>query len=248
MNKENSARQKIEAKILEEALSKVEREVNFKDHRIIVLAKDSWHPGVIGIVASRIQDRFYRPAILIAMKGNVGKGSGRSIDRFDLFEALMNAKDCLIDFGGHEVACGLSIHKKDVEKFRDKINEYARGKMKDADLSPMINIDADMPLSDLSQNLIQELDMLRPYGPENPRPVFSSCDIQLKDEPKLIGRNGFKIWVRREGIACEAVSFKRDSMSIPQVGQFLDIAYSPSINSWQGIESIQLDLKDIRVK
>lgn len=248
LNNENRARQRIESKILDEALLKVEKEVNFKEHRVIVIAQDGWHPGVIGIVASRIQGRYYRPVILIALKGNIGKGSGRSIDRFHLFEALMDSKDCLINFGGHEAACGLSIHKKDLDKFRQKINIYAQKKIKDSDLFPRLDIDVEMPLESVNQNLIDELEMLGPYGPENPKPVFVSSGIILRDEPRLIGKNGFKMWVKTDRTACEAISFKRDLVEIPAVGEVFDIAYSPSINNWRGIETIQLDLKDIRLR
>jgi len=247
LNKENSNRQKIEAKILSEAILKAEREINFKDHRVIVLAKEGWHPGVIGIVASRIQDRYYRPTIMIALKGNTGKGSGRSIDGFHLFNALIFSEDCLLNFGGHEAACGLSIHTENIDKFRDKINGYARDNILDKDLSPRLSIDVDMPLSSLSQELITELNMLEPYGPGNPRPIFVSSGISVRGEPRFIGRNGVKMWVGTEGIACEAISFKRDTIDIPAPGQILDIAYSPSINTWQGIESIQLDLRDVRI-
>ncbi len=248
LNKENRSRQKIEAEILDEAISKVEREVNFKEHRVIVLAKDGWHPGVIGIVASRIQEKYYRPTILIAIKEDIGKGSGRSIDKFHLFDALMNVKNHLLNFGGHQKACGLSIHKSNISKFRDEINIYAKKNISDTDLFPKIDIDVDIPLSNLNMSFINELALLKPYGPENPRPVFSSSRVMLKDEPRYIGRNGFKMWVTSGGITCEAVSFRRASIDIPKPGQILDIVYSPDINSWGGIDSIQLDLRDIRVR
>jgi len=118
LDTENRNRQKIESKILEEALSKVEREVNFKHHKIIVLASEGWHAGVIGIVASRIADRFHRPAILISLDGKYGKGSGRSVERFNLFDVLIQCKDLLMGFGGHEGACGLTIDKDKVDEFR----------------------------------------------------------------------------------------------------------------------------------
>jgi len=248
LNKENANRQKIEARMMDEALSKVEREVNFKDHRVIVLAGDGWHPGVIGIAASRIQERFYRPTIMIALKGKTGKGSGRSIHKFHLFNSLEHAKDCLIDFGGHETACGLSINRKDVDRFRDKINAYAMKMIKDEDLLPSINVDVDIPLSHLNERLISELDLLKPYGPDNPRPVFMSSGIMLSAEPRFVGKNGFKMWLKSDGFACEAISFRRSAMPIPAMGESIDIAYTPGMNNWQGIESIQLDLRDIRVR
>jgi len=248
LNQENRNRQRIEKEILEEAISMVERDINFKEHRVIVLAKEGWHAGVIGIVSSRIQEKYYRPAILIAIEDDVGKGSARSIDNFNLFNALINSKEYLIDFGGHEAACGLSIYRKDIDKFNEEINKYAKENIKDADLLPKLDIDIDMPLSELNFDLINELELLKPYGPDNPRPVFLSSGIALRNEPKFIARNGFKIWVSSGSVTCEAISFRRELMEVPKAGQTVDIAYSPSINNWQGIDSIQLDLCDIKIR
>lgn len=247
LNRENRSRQRIERAVLYEAMEKVEREINFKESRIIVLSASGWHTGVIGIVASRIIEKFYRPTIIIALDGNRGKGSGRSIDNFHLFNAINSCKEYLIDFGGHEGACGLSIHKKDIKKFTEKINEIATKLIGDEDLYPTLDIDAEVKLSDLSERLVEELGLLIPFGPENPRPVFSSKDACLKNEPRRIAKNGLKMWVTDEKTTCEAVKFSADGLSLPQKGTRINLVYSPSINTWQGLTSLQLDLKDFRV-
>ncbi|MDD5439725.1 MAG: single-stranded-DNA-specific exonuclease RecJ [Candidatus Omnitrophica bacterium] len=252
LNRENTGRQKIEADILEAALAKVEREVNFKDHRVIVLSDEGWHAGVIGIVASRIQERYYRPTIMITVQNGVGKGSGRSIDKFNLFNALQASRDSLIDFGGHEAACGLSIDMKNIDVFREKINDYARQVMRDTDFVPSLDVDIEMPLAAINQQLIDELDILEPFGPGNPRPVFSTPNITLQDEPRYVGKNGVKVWIRNRGSlrtqpVCEAISFKRNAMTIPNRGDTVDLAYTLGLNTWQGITSIQLELKDLRI-
>jgi len=246
MDGENRNRQKIEARILDEALAKVEREVNFKDHKVIVLASENWHPGVIGIVASRIADRFYRPAILISLDGKFGKGSGRSIENFHLFEYLLRCKDSLIGFGGHESACGVSISKDKVGEFRDKINIEAARDAAIEIFSPKLDIDMDVPLNMLSENVINEIDCLAPFGSDNPRPVLASRNLVVRDGPRQIGKNGFKIWVTDNKVTCEAVSFGRSNISAPDHGSSLDIAYIPSINNWQGVNSVQLELKDVK--
>jgi len=246
LDAENRSRQKIEAGILEEALSKVDREVNFKHHRVIVLAQEGWHPGVIGIVASRIADRFYRPAILISLDGKYGKGSGRSIDGFHLFEYLLRCKDSLVGFGGHESACGITIAKDRITEFRDRINAEAANNASEGIFSPKLDIEMDIRLSDLNEDVIDEIESLSPFGSENPKPVLASRNLIVKDGPRRIGKNGFKIWVTDDRVTCEAVSFGRSDMELPRPGQTLDLAYSPSINSWQGVDSIQLELKDIR--
>lgn len=246
LDAENRSRQKIEAGILEEALSKVDREVNFKNHRVIVLAQEGWHPGVIGIVASRIADRFYRPAILISLDGKYGKGSGRSIDGFHLFEYLLKCKDTLVGFGGHESACGITIQKERIDEFREMINAQAANDVDESIFNPKLDIEMDIRLSELNESVISEIESLSPFGSENPKPVLSSCNLIVKDGPRRIGKNGFKIWVTDNHVTCEAVSFGKSDMELPRPGQSLDLAYSPSINSWQGVDSIQLELKDIR--
>ncbi|MGB2705686.1 MAG: single-stranded-DNA-specific exonuclease RecJ [Candidatus Omnitrophota bacterium] len=248
LNRENRSRQRIERKVLAEAMEKVEREINFKESRVIVLSGANWHTGVIGIVASRIIDKFYRPTIIIALEGSRGKGSGRSIDNFHLFNAINSCKDCLIDFGGHEGACGLSIHKKDIKKFTDRINAVAKKLILDEDLYPTLEIDAEVRLSEVTERLVEELGLLIPFGPENPRPVFFSRNAYLKSEPRRIARSGLKMWVTDEKTTCEAVKFSAEGLNIPSKGAMINLVYSPSINTWQGLTSLQLDLKDFKVR
>jgi single-stranded-DNA-specific exonuclease len=246
LDTENRNRQKIESKILDDALSKVEREVNFKHHRIIVLASESWHAGVIGIVASRIADRFHRPTILISLDGKHGKGSGRSVEKFNLFDVLIQCKDLLMGFGGHEGACGLTIEKDNIDTFRDMINEEAARYVSEDVFSPQLDIDMEIPLNSLTEGVIREIETLAPFGEENPRPVFSSRNLIVKDGPRQIGKKGFKMWVTDNNITCEAVSFGRTEILTPKTGSGVDLAYVPSINEWQGLQSIQLELKDVR--
>ncbi|OGW85802.1 MAG: single-stranded-DNA-specific exonuclease RecJ [Omnitrophica bacterium RIFCSPLOWO2_01_FULL_45_10] len=245
LNTENRNRQKIEAQILEEAFSKVEREVNFKYHRVIVLESRNWHPGVIGIVASRIADRFYRPTILISLDGKQGKGSGRSIESFHLFEYLFKCKDLLVGFGGHEAACGITIEKEKIGEFRDRINKEAACNIEESVFSPKLDIDMDIPLNLLNEGVLDEIESLSPFGPDNRRPIFSSRGLAVKEPATRIGKNGFKIWVTDDRITCEAVSFGRSALTPPDAGSKLDLAYTPSINNWQGLQSIQLELHDV---
>ena len=246
LNAENRNRQKIEAGILEEALLKVEREVNFKHHKIIVLGSENWHPGVIGIVASKIANRFYRPTILVSLDGILGKGSGRSIDNFNLFDAILKCKDILIGFGGHEAACGITIEKDKLDDFREKINSRISEDINEEIFSPQLDIDMEIPLNTLTEDVIGQIESLAPFGEENPRPVFSSCDLVVKEGVRQIGNGGFKIWVTDNSTTCEAVSFGRSGLDVPKAGSGVNLAYIPSINDWQGLQSIQLELKDIR--
>ena len=248
LNDDNRSRQQLEAKTLSEALAKIEQEVNFKHHRVIVLYKDDWHPGVIGIVASRIVERFYRPAILLTSKDNgLAKGSGRSIDNFHLFDALIKCGDLLEEFGGHSKACGLSIRTSRIEDFKLAINNYALENVVSQDLSPSLEVDAEIPLSLLSEELIAAIDSLAPFGNGNPRPVFATKAVSLKSRPQVLGKNTLKLWVSDGDITCQAVGFKMaDSFSAPDMPEVLDIAYTVGLNRWQGVTSIELNLKDLR--
>lgn len=247
LNEENRNRQRIERIVLDEAMEKIEREVNFKNSRVIVLSGAGWHRGVLGIVASRIIDKFYRPAIVISVDDNIGKGSGRSIDNFHLFNAINACSKHLIDFGGHEGACGILIDKKNIGKFNEDINLFAQKEMRDEILSPTLDIDLEAGLSELTDKLVEEIELLAPFGPFNPRPVFITNDAYLRNEPRRLTRNGLKMWVTDNKATCEAIVFGREDLDVPYKGSKVNLVYSPSINTWQGITSLQLDLKDLKL-
>jgi len=245
---DNRARQQLEAKILSEALAKIDKEVNFKKHRVIILHSDNWHPGVIGIVASRITERFFRPTILFSSKeGRMAKGSGRSIDNFHLFQALSSCSEFLSEFGGHKKACGLSMKLDDIDNFRDAINAYAQDSVSPEAFIPDIKIDAEIPLSFLNEEFIKQIENLGPFGQGNPKPVFVSTGISIKSAPRIVGKNTLKMWVSDANITCSAVGFKMADMFTPGWEHGLvDIVYTPALNQWHGTSSIELYLKDLR--
>ena len=244
LDKSNRERQAMEAAILKEAISKVEREVNFKEHRVIVLHGDKWHPGVIGIVASRIVEKFYRPTILVAFSENTGKGSGRSIRNFHLFEALSKCKEHLIEFGGHEHAAGITISRENIDAFRDSLNAVV---LQPLDLVPRLEIDAWISLKDITRKFLKELELLEPFGVGNRKPVFAVKGLSLKAKPKILNYNTLKIWVTDGELTYEAVGFKKAlDYKLDSASLVFDLAFTPSINVWQGQESIQLQLKDLK--
>ncbi|MDD4202502.1 MAG: single-stranded-DNA-specific exonuclease RecJ [Candidatus Omnitrophica bacterium] len=247
LNEENARRQKIEADITTQAKEIVEREFDFKKDMVIVIEEDKWHSGVIGIVASRLVDKYHRPSIVIALDKDNGKGSGRSIPGFDLFKAISHCKDTLEGYGGHEMACGININIVNIEQFKKQINEYAKNNLDKKMLIPRVDIDACIDMSIISKELIQQLDMLKPFGPGNRKPVLASKALSLQVDSKAVGKNGIKMWVKSRGASYEAICFNKDNISIPGMREAFDMVYTPSINTWQGLESIQLEIKDIRV-
>lgn len=249
LDKNNRERQAMEAEILKEAISKVEREVNFKEHKVIVLHGDKWHPGVIGIVASRIVEKFYRPTVLVAFNENIGKGSGRSIKNFHLFDALSKCKEHLIEFGGHEHAAGITISKENIDVFRERLNAVAHETLQPLDLIPRLEIDAWISLKEITKRFLKELELLEPFGVGNRKPVFAVKGLSLKAKPKILNYNTLKIWVTDGELTYEAVGFKKAlDYKLDPASSIFDLAFTPSINNWQGQELIQLQLKDLKTK
>jgi len=248
LDKQNRDRQKIQEKVLSEALNLVEKEVNFKDQNIIVVSQEGWHPGVLGIVASRITEKFYRPTIVISLENGVGKGSARSIENFHLFDALTKCSHLLEEFGGHRHAAGLTILRGNIAQFKKMINEFAKLNILPDDLSPSLNIDCQVPLSALNIEAVRDIDNLAPFGMGNPTPVLCSRNLKIKSEPMLMGRETIKFWVSDGKFTAQVVGFGRaDLLSALLPDTSLDLVYSPSIDDWQEEPTVQLELKDIKI-
>lgn len=247
----NTERQRIEADILEQALKMVEEEHDLENDPVIVLADDRWHSGVIGIVASKLAERHYRPTILIALKDEKGKGSGRSIPSFHLYDSLATCRDLLNAFGGHSHAAGLEIQRDRVPLLRRRLNDYARGVLKGDDLVPRLNVDAEIALDQLSREVVKEIQLLEPHGYGNPSPVLSASNLRLAGEPKIIGKTGDHIsfYVVQGKHSLKAIGFgMADRYEELQLNRRrpLSLAFAPIINEWQGRESVELQIKDMR--
>jgi len=249
LNDTNRKRQRIEEKIFQEALSKIEREVNFKEQSIIVVGGDDWHPGVVGIVASKLADRYYRPAFVLGLKDHVYHGSGRSINNFHLFDALSECESLLQSYGGHRQAAGISVLKGDLDQFRDMINSIAKLRLKPEDLVPELNIEADIPLSTWKDHdLVAKIDEFAPFGVGNPRPVFCSRNLFLKSEPTSLGRKTLRLWVSDGELTCKAIGFGLSNYrELISENSRLDLAYSISIDTWHEPVA-QLEIKDIKLR
>ncbi|MFH1797879.1 MAG: single-stranded-DNA-specific exonuclease RecJ [Candidatus Omnitrophota bacterium] len=247
LDRENKNRQAIEKDILKQALARAKDEIDLDSERVIVLASDSWHAGVIGIVASRLTEEYSKPVILIALKEGMGKGSGRGVEGFNLFGAVDSAKEYLLNFGGHKEACGIRIKEEDIEHFRKKINETAKEYFeKESVDEPRLKIDYSLPFSLLSKKFVNELNALMPHGHGNREPIFSSNRLTVKNTPRTIGRNGLKFLVSSGSIACEAVHFGKKFTVQPRQGDIIDLAYTLSINTWNNVDSIQLNIEDLQ--
>lgn len=245
----NRQRQKVEAKILEEAEEMINREMNFKEQKVIVIAKEDWHQGVLGIVASKLADRFYRPAIVISLNENLCKGSARSIKNFHLFDALMDCKELLNSFGGHAHAAGLLITKDNIDDFRLSINKLAHDRLNLEDLLPSMDIDLELALSDINEEMARELESLEPFGMGNPEPLFYTRGLKLKSQVQSLSRETLKFWVTDGAVTYQVIAFGMVSLldSLMQAGSF-DLVYTPKIDTWRLDESLILEAKDIFFK
>jgi single-stranded-DNA-specific exonuclease len=248
LNNENKNRQKMEELVLKQAVARVERDVDFTRQRVIVLEDDSWHRGVIGIVASRLVDKFYRPTVIISIDGSEGRGSCRSIKNFNLFDALSGCSQHLKNYGGHSYAAGLTIDKTMLCSFRQRINDIANERILPQDLIPCINIDSEIMISELNHKVLKELEALSPFGIGNPRPVFASRNLKIRNTPQVLRRSTVKMWVTDGKATAEAVGFNMaDLMPSDPLNQKIDIAYSCELDTYRGITSLKFQLKDLHV-
>lgn len=245
----NRQRQKIENKIMEEAEHIINREVNFKEHKVIVIAKEDWHHGVLGIVASKLADRFYRPAIVISLNEELCKGSGRSIKNFHLFRALSECQGLLDSFGGHSHAAGLVITRDNIADFRESINHFAREELTVEDLLPSIDIDAQLGFCEINERLVGELERLEPFGAGNPEPLFLSRSLKLKSRIQELSRDTLKFWVTDGDFTHQVIGFGMAPLkeSLEAAEEF-DLVYTPRLDTWQGESSLILEAKDIFLK
>ena len=250
LEEENNRRKEITQKITNDALYLVKTRCNLENEKAIVLGNNNWHPGVIGIVASRIKETFSRPAIIISINDNECKGSCRSIRGFDIADALGECNDYLTGFGGHPIAAGLSMNSSDFDTFKQQFLKVADEKISTDDLIPTIYVDSELNLEELNDRMIKFLNAMEPYGPGNMRPVFVSNNLSIDGIPKLLGRdqNTLKFSVKQNKTLFESIGFNMAEhyekliQNIP-----IDIAYVVGENMWNGQKTIQLELKDIKL-
>ena len=245
LNNYNKTRQEIEKKIFEEALAKIEEE-DFSNKDAIVIAGDNWHHGVIGIVSSKITDMYFKPSILICFDGENGKGSGRSIIGFDLHKALCETSQYLEKYGGHEMAVGLSLLKSNFESFKEAFQKYAE-ESNIKDIIPIINIDKLITEKDLNIKAVKELEKLEPFGEANKCPLIAYKNLKIDSIRVLTEGKHMKLTLKTENNnIITAMGFNMGYRAEEfLIGDRVDIVGALEINSFNGMENIQFNLKDI---
>lgn len=248
LNEQNKQRQRIEEGVYAEAIELIESEIDFERDFVIVLGREGWHPGVLGIVAAKIADRFCRPAIILSFCDGLGRGSARSVDNFHIYDAFVGCHEFLKEYGGHQYAAGLSLEYRHLEGFKNRINGIARAIFENNPFAPVLAVDAQIPFILINNELLASVDKLSPFGEGNPRPVFVSRDLIVKSKPFLVGRNSLKIWVSDGELTFEAIGFGMgDYFSLVSDAQRIDLAFCLARDDWGQHDAIQLEIKDIKI-
>lgn len=246
LSKFNQERQEIEKHIFNEALEQLAKE-DINDKNTIVLGKENWHHGVIGIVASKLTETFGKPTILIGFDGEEGKGSGRSIPCFDLHKALQETSMYLEQYGGHALAVGLSLKKNNFEKFRDSFEKYAKTKEEIREYLPTIKIDAVINKDNITYELINEIKLLEPFGEKNKAPVFIYKNLKINSIRALSDGKHLKLNLKDDNFYIDAIGFNLGSLADEYlIGDRIDVVGTVSMNTFNGYTNMQIEILDIR--
>lgn len=242
----NLTRREIEADIVREALEQVEsRELSGG----LVLSSRRWHLGVVGIVAARIMERFHRPTIVIAIGENgIGKGSARTVPGFDLYQALTACRDLLVAFGGHPSAAGMTIQEDQLPEFTERFSAIAQAWLRDSKSVPLLHVDSEVRLNEVTMQLLQEIGTLHPFGAGNPEPTFAVRGLNILNA-RVVGDKHLKMTVRQGGsVSFDSIGFGMKSLEDHGVSLKtpVDVAFTPELNHWNGYDRIQLRIRDIK--
>ena len=250
INSQNNERRNFDQAITQEALAMIEADEKLKHQKTTVLFKEDWHKGVIGIVASRCIENYYRPTIILTESNGKAAGSARSVKDFSVYEALEQCSDLLEQFGGHKYAAGMTLAKKDIPAFQAKFEEVVAATISDNLLIPEIEIDAELDLSDISAKFNQVLKQFAPFGPENMSPLFLTKNVIEKGAARIVGSNHLKLEIvdpSNPEYFYPAIAFNLgEKIQLIKQQQPFDIVYSIEENEWNGKVSLQLNVKDIR--
>ncbi len=243
----NLERRALDNAVAQEAMEWVEKNCSLDRDFTLVAGKESWHVGVIGIVASKLVERFHRPAILFSIDANgVGRGSGRSVPGLHLLEALSQCSDLLESFGGHAAAAGMNIKSQNIDLFREKLNQVVGSMVKAEDLVPQVIADAEINLSQLNPKFFRIINEMAPFGPGNMRPVLFCKNLKQKSSPRVVGQKHLKMLVVGDGVSMDAIGFNFGNRydEICRASE-INLAFSLDENEWNGRINLQMKVKGV---
>lgn len=242
----NRQRQTMEKKILAEILDMINANPEMEEHPVLIFASEKWHPGVVGIVASRLVEIYNRPALVISINNGIGKGSGRSTAGFNLYQGISQCADILLSYGGHYHAVGITIAEPDIATFSLRLNEIAQTSLSCTELVTQTTADSLCRISDITLELIQQIEMLAPFGSHNPEPLLYARDVTI-NAPVVVGGNHLKMCVKSNGVSLDSIWFNMAKYLPEMFDTRLDIVFTPQINNWNGNQEIQLKIKDVKI-
>ncbi len=248
LGEENTRRQAYEADIVADAKKQVETDVRIGAHNILVVAGDGWHRGVIGIVASKLVDAFYKPAIVLSVEDGIAHGSCRSIPAFDMLGALDGCADLFEKYGGHRQAAGLTMDAARIPEFRERINAHGLACLEPTDLMPRLRIDGELRLADIDARVVAGLELMAPFGLANSKPVFSAHGVELLGTPRRIKDRHLKVQVRQDGRIFSAIAWRAIEKAAhwEEHRQSLQLAYSLDKQTFRGETTLELTVADMR--
>lgn len=255
LEEENKNRRKIDEDTFADAQQLVETCFDVEADPAIVLHQEHWHPGVVGIVASRMVERYYKPSIMMATVDGVAKGSARSVSGFDIYEALKRCEDKILQFGGHKYAAGLTVELDRLEEFRIAFKEAVRDLMAEELKTPEIRIDMELGLHEITPRFIRILREFAPFGPHNTRPTFLSRNVEVAGTPRIVGRNHLRLRLRQNGASFDAIGFGLGELlpRVPVGRKDIECVYTVEENEWTSPTASkpadpvpQLKIKDLR--
>ena len=244
LNEYNKIRQDTERKIYEDAILQIENN-NLDKDKVIIVSGDNWHHGVIGIVSSKITEMYFKPSVLLSLEDKTLKGSGRSIPGFDLYDTLTKCQDELEKFGGHSMAVGLSLKEENLGKFKEKIEQIAEEQHIE-EIIPVIKIDARINLNEITKEMVESLKMLEPFGEANKMPIFLFKNLTIDSIRSLSEGKHLKLTLKDSNVIVNAIGFNMGSLADDyRIGDKIDVVGTLEINSFNGLDSIQINLKDV---
>lgn len=244
LNDYNKMRQEKERSIYEDAVNQIEKNKLYENCAIVV-GGDNWHHGVIGIVSSKITDLYFKPSILLCYDDDLAKGSGRSIPGFDLHDALMKCQDTIEKFGGHSMAIGITIKKDNFDKFANELEQIAKDSKID-EIVPIINVDAKINLNEVSRETVESLKQLEPFGEGNKTPIFALKNLKVDSIRSLSEGKHIKMTLKDGNSVVNAIGFNLGYLADEyRIGDKIDVVGTLEINSFNGVDSLQINLKDI---
>jgi len=244
LNDYNKMRQEKEKSIYEDAVNQIEKNKLYENCAIVV-GGDNWHHGVIGIVSSKITDLYFKPSILLCYDNELAKGSGRSIPGFDLHDALMKCQDTIEKFGGHSMAIGITIKKDNFDKFANELEQIAKDSKID-EIVPIINVDAKINLNEVSRETVESLKQLEPFGEGNKTPIFALKNLKVDSIRSLSEGKHIKMTLKDGNSVVNAIGFNLGYLADEyRIGDKIDVVGTLEINSFNGVDSLQINLKDV---